>query len=128
MKTSSSLGLAEIVKRLDTIEKQFKRVRGELKQIRRKVDALEVHLEGEVAPYGRKVTPAVEETMIAIKKLAGPGKWVSLRQLSEETKRSLPTEATYVKYLYDNKILQRRSSYSFSRTGRRVRIFVYRPK
>jgi len=110
------------------MEKGFRLIKNQLKEVNRRLNALEEHLGNKISPPGKKVSPAIEETMIAIEKLTGLDNWASVREISKETRRSLPTEATYIKYLYENGIVVRRPSYSHSKSGRRVRTLVYRLK
>ena len=110
------------------MEKSFRLIKNQLKEVNKRLDAFEEQLGNKISPPGKKVSPAIEETMIAIEKLTGLDSWTSVREISKETKRSLPTEATYMKYLYENEIAIRRPSYSHSTNGRRFRSLVYRLK
>jgi stress response protein YsnF len=110
------------------MEKGFRLIKNQLKEVSTRLNALEEHLGNRISPPGKRVSPAIEETMVAIERLTGLDSWASLREISKETKRSLPTEATYLKYLYENGIAVRKPSYSNSTSGRRVRTLVYRLK
>lgn len=120
--------LDEMTELRQEMEKGFRSIKNQLKEVDRRLNGLEEQLGNKISPPGKKVSPAIEETMIAIEKLTGLDSWASVREISKETKRSLPTEATYMKYLYENGIAVRRPSYSHSTDGRRVRTLVYRLK
>jgi hypothetical protein len=118
----------EIAELRQEMKKGFRLINNRFKVVNTKLNALEEQLGNKISPPGKKVRPAIEETMSAIEKLTGLDSWASVREISKETKRSLPTEATYIKYLYENGIVVRRPSYSLSTSGRRVRSLVYRLK
>jgi len=111
----------------DKILKILESLQEEQKRIEKRLDALEEHLENLLLPSKRGISPAIQDTLKALQKLAGPAGWVSTQQVSGETRRSIQTEENYVRKLHQLGIV-RRQTFASSRGERKRREYRYRPK
>lgn len=132
---SKTTELDEVRKQLKLLEAMLnqiaKKIDGRIEKVEDRLDGVEDQLEDRISPPVTKITPALEETLVAIEELTdahSPAQWVTIPEISERTKRSVPTEESYAKFLHDNGILVRRALYTRSRQGRRVRRYGYKPK
>lgn len=110
----------EILTILRSLQKKQSEIEGRL-------DALEEHLGNTLLPSKGSVSPAIQDTLITLQKLAGPDRWVSIRQISEETKRSIQTEESYARRLNQLGIIKRQAFVS-TRGDAKRREYRYRPK
>jgi hypothetical protein len=111
----------------DEILKILKSIQEKQTKMEHRLDALEEHMENVLLPTRRRISPALQDTLIAVQKLAGPDRWVSIPQISEETKRSIQTEEGYARKL-DQLGIIRRQAFITSRKDKKRREYQYRPK
>jgi hypothetical protein len=96
-------------------------------KVEKRLDALEEHLESFLMPAKGSISPAIQDTLITLQRLAGPDRWISVRQISDETKRSIQTEENYARKLHQLGIVKRQAVIS-SRGVTKRREYRYRPK
>jgi hypothetical protein len=125
---SSTDEMLKILKLLQTKVDQVERKLEERQsQMEQRLDALEEHLGDSLLLTRKRVSPARQDTLTVIQKLAGPDSYVSIRQISEKTKRSIQTEESYARDLHQMGIIRRQPFVSL-RGNKKRREYRYRPK
>lgn len=117
--------LAELKK---MTESGFKQVTTELEEIKKRQDAHENYHESHLPTAGRKLTPAVEQTLTELEELATMSSWVAVVPLSKKVQKAVPTVEADLRRLLELGLIVRRPEYFFTASGRKLRKYTYRPK
>lgn len=117
-----------VMTKLEQIEATLKSMSTTMKSLDDRVKKLEETEKSEVSPYMQSVSEAPERTLRAVKGLTkDPSSWVSISRVATHTRRSPPTESSYLHDLYEQGLLDRHVKYIGTGKNRR-RTLEYRAK
>lgn len=112
----------------EMVESGFQQIHNKLREMEERQDALESHLEARLPGVGKRLTPALEETLTALEELAGIASWVDVPPLAAETQKAVSTVEADLRRLLDLGLISRKTDRFTSKSGRRLRRYVYRPR